>query len=892
MSRLPLPLILILLTGVLQTASGEVDYTRDIKPLLAEKCSTCHGAIRQEAGLRLDHGRLLRQGSDDGAIIDALPLESKLLQRVTTHDLAERMPPESEGTPLTDEQIQLLKDWIANGAVSPEDEAIPVGPDQHWAWQPLVRPALPPHAATRATDHPIDAFIRAKLAQHDLAPLPLATSDTLLRRVYFDLIGLPPTLEQQQAFRNDTEPQAWSRLVERLLEDPAHGERWARHWMDVWRYSDWDGYKEELRGGSRHIWRWRDWIIESLNEDKGYDRMIVEMLAGDEVAPRDENVLRATGFLARNHHKSNRNMWLDATVEHTAKAFLATTINCARCHDHKYDPLSQREYYAFRAIFEPHQVRTERLHHEKNTMQDGLARAFDAKLDEPTYLYVAGDEKHPDKENPVEPDVPGLLGFDLNIAPVTLPAEAVFPSLRGFVEQQDLAATEQKLTKAKDALSQLTTRIGESKENSAESQRELLTQAFVAAEANIVSLKARWTADKLKYGDERELDETTRKTAVRAEHLAAIANARLVVFQKREDLRLATSLEKAKDTDVEKSRKELQTAEEQLKKISVPPSSDKEYTSVGESYPKTSTGRRLALANWITCRDNPLTARVAVNYVWMHHFGEPLVANVFDFGLRSPEPMYRALLDWLAVELMEHDWSLKHLHRLIVNSQTYRLASSTTEPFPSKANQQVDPDNHLYWRANVRRLEAEAIRDSLLHTAGSLDLTQGGPDIDFALGESVARRSIYFRHALEKQMKMLVLFDAAAPTECYRRKPSIIPQQALALANGPLSIGQARVLAAKLAKSTSRQGVASPTDGEYIKLAFRVLLGRDCTNDELQSCDDFLAQQTSLLSDPKQLTLLNGKSVSQTAASQEATQRARENLIHTLMNHNDFVTLR
>ena len=745
---------------------------------------------------------------------------------------------------------------------------------RHWAWQTLRRPTLPEldeGIDDCWTHNPIDAFVFAKLNDVGVQPLPRADRRVLVRRVYFDLIGLPPTPQQQRSFLADDSRDAWSNLVDRLLSDPAHGERWARHWMDVWRYSDWDGYNNELRGSQRHIWRWRDWIVESLNADKGYDRMIVEMLAGDEIAPTDPDVLRATGFLARNYHNSNRDIWLDATVEHTAKAFVALTINCARCHDHKYDPVSQREYYAFRAIFEPHNVRTERLPGQSNLNKDGVARVFDAKPDEPTYLYEGGNEKMPRKDDPVAAGTPAAFATPLEYASVEVPTEAQYPFLRDFVEKEDIGAAERKLANAfqKD-----------------DADSELKEHAVAAAQEELASLRARWAADKARYGglaedqDEQTLDHL-RRAAVVAEQVAKRANARLVLTTKQKALAKA----EAEKKNVDKARKEVEEAQEILDALADGPGDDASYTPVGKAYPATSTGRRLALARWITRPNNPLTARVAVNYVWMHHFGKPLVENVFDFGLRTPDPVHRALLDWLAVELIDHDWSLKHLHRLIVNSHTFRLASFCDDVQLWQGNRQLDFENALFWRASVRRLEAEVIRDSLLAIGGNLDRTTGGPDIDFRKGESIPRRSLYFRHAYEKQMPMLVIFDAAAPTECYRRSRSIIPQQALALANGPLAVDQARWLA----KQLSDTHIESE---EFIRAAFATLLCRECTELELGTCLSFLSEQAELLSDVAGLTQFEGAAKSRIAPAEDAGQRARENLVHTLMNHNDFVTVR
>src|SRR3954463_6519578 len=246
--------------------------------------------------------------------------------------------------------------------------------------------------------NPIDAFVAVEHRARGLQPRPEAPRSVLLRRVYLDLIGLTPTIEEQRAFEADTSVDAYEKVVDRLLDDPRYGERWARHWMDIWRYSDWAGWSDgnQIRDSKPHIWRWRDWIVESLNGDKGYDRMVVEMLAADELAPEDTNSLRATGFLVRNYKMLSREQWLEDTVKHTSQAFLGVTMGCGKCHDHMYDPFSQAEYYQMRAIFEPHQVRTDRMPGQLDTSKDGLVRAYDTSTNAPTFFFVRGDERRPD----------------------------------------------------------------------------------------------------------------------------------------------------------------------------------------------------------------------------------------------------------------------------------------------------------------------------------------------------------------------------------------------------------------------------------------------------------------------------------------------------------------
>ncbi len=872
---------------------ADADYLRDVKPLLAEKCTSCHGPLKQEAGLRLDAAHMIHKGSDSGPVaVPNAAAESLLLTRVGAATADERMPPEGEGAPLNAKQIAILSRWIESGMAAPDDESVLESPREHWAYQPVVRPAVPAIVHGSNTN-PVDAFLEQEQDPAGVVPYTTADRGTQLRRLSFDLIGLPPTVAELQAFLADDSGTAYLREVDRLLASPLYGERWARHWMDVWRYSDWDGYRNELRGSQRHIWRWRDWIIESLNADKGYDHMILEMLAGDEIAPEDPDVLRATGFLARNYHNRNRDIWMDAAVEHTAKAFLGMTLNCARCHDHKFDPIEQEEYFAFRAIFEPYRVRTDRLPGEVDPNVDGLPRVYDADLDAQTYLYVGGNEKQADKEHPLGPAAPQAIELPFEIAAVSLPRGAYFPALAPHYQRDELAAAERALAAAQKKHQQVAAKGAKASLTA----RQRSTLAVAAAEARLDSLRARWAADSMKFHEVAKKKPARFKTlatkAAAAERRLQFIQAKVDRFEKQTAFKQASTSQKG---DAQKRQLAIQAARQQLNAANrqfadsrkAMAESNANYTPVCEQYPRTSTGRRLALARWITDPKNPLTARVAVNHVWLRHFGEPLVDEVFDFGLRSSRPVHAELLDWLAAELMGSGWSMKHLHRLIVTSQAYRRASSGDSAVTAK-NRSIDPDNRHYWRTNVRRLDAEVVRDRLLYVAGQLDLTRGGPDIDFQQGESVFRRSIYFRHAYEKQMTMLVMFDAPSPTECYRRSESIIPQQALALANSSLGVSLARELAARLSHTL---GPSDDDSAEFVEQAYLHVLSRAPTAEERKLCRDFLRQQSQRLAESDKLTPFGGTVEAATPPSDDPHQRARENLVHVLMNHNDFVTVR
>ena len=919
-------------------ADEKVDYLKQIKPILSAKCFSCHGALKQEAALRLETLALMLEGGDSGeAIVVGKSGESLLIERIVAEE-DERMPPPEEGGALEVEEIALLRAWIDQGAESPRED-IPGDPRDHWAFKKPVRADVPQVKNTEWVSTPIDAFLAAKHAELGLVPVVAADKSILLRRVYLDLIGLPPTREQLQTFLTDDSTDAYEKVVRNLLDSPRYGERWGRHWMDIWRYSDWSGYKNEVRNSQRHIWRWRDWIIQSLNEDKSYDRMIVEMLAGDEIAPTDPHTLRATGFLVRNWFLFNRDTWLDATIEHTSKAFLGLTMNCTKCHDHKYDPIPQVDYYRMRAFFEPHHVRVDAVPGETNLDKSGLSRVFDAYPETPTYLYIRGDAAHPDKSRVVLPGVPAVLAFEEpKIAPVSLPPEAFNPALQPFVLEDHLRAAEKEIQTARAAVEkakkQRTTEQapasdgpasdgpasdGPASDGPAQHAIDLAgaaalaaEKALVAAELRPATLRTAHAADVARFQDttpessSEPVSASVSASVAAAAEVAALA-ARKYEFAKAEhavaraeqnlakaDSKTRANLEKALKTartNVAKAAKSLEQPGQKYEPLQASLRAKQAYGE-GEAprrapYARVSTGRRTALARWIANRNNPLTARVAVNHIWLRHFGAPLVDNVFDFGLRSERPRHAELLDWLAVEFMESGWSMKKLHHLIVTSTAYRMRSSGRDA--AEANFRIDADNLFLWRMNSRRLEAEAIRDSILHVAGELDTTEGGPEVDYRSGQTTKRRSMYFQTAYEKQMKFLVIFDEASVNECYRRTESVVPHHALALSNSTLSFDQSRLLTRKLLTELVRSDDPARA---FIQLAFQHVLSRAPSSMELEKCQAFLAQQATQLAGADKLTRFSAKGTSQVKPSPDPKIRAKENLVHVLMNHNDFVTIR
>jgi len=638
--------------------------------------------------------------------------------------------------------------------------------------------------------------------------------------------------------------------------------------------------------------------------------MLREMLAADELYPNDFDRLRATGYLSRQYFIFNRTTWLDETIEHTAKGMLGLTINCAKCHDHKYDPLTQQEYYELRAIFEPYQVRTEMVAGELDAEKAGLTRAFDANLDAETFLHVRGDDRNPDKSRPLPPGVPAFLSSDdlpLAIEPVVLPIEAVHPGLRPFVVEAHLAAAERSIAEAREAVELARQQVAErvaaidppGGTDASETQASATTGAvadiaqakltlqraekqLVAAEALKAAVAARAAADQGLLADAALVapeQESLRIAATHSERLLAVARAdeelsgaELALLQAAED----------KKPDAEKKIAEAKTALEQTRKaIEAPDGST--YTplpgalrtkenyqdpNLAKPFPLTSSGRRTAFANWLTDPDHPLPARVAMNHIWARHMGTPLVPSMFDFGLNGKPPTHPELLDWLAAEFVARNWSMKHIHRLILTSQVYRLSSANgTADARTLA---TDLDNRCYWRMNPARMEAQIVRDSLLHLAGELDLTIGGPPVPAV--EDSNRRSLYFVHSHNEHHKFLSMFDDASVLECYRRAESIVPQQALALENSGFATTIAEKVAGRIIASEP-----SATDAEFVRAAFLFVLCHEPTEAEQQLVVDTLSRLTEAASIENR---------------PDPEQHARVAVIQALFNHNDFVTIR
>ncbi len=887
--------LLVVSASVSATPANRLALKRHFGEFLPDSlndCSACHVAGGDHAGDSLKQiphnafgGRLRELG--ETAEGEAPPSIGDRIQRAAREDsdgdgvdnlselLLGALPGDSTDTP-TPHALE---------TVAARETAFLNHQQSQYPWrpfEPVKLPAVPVTGNDAWARNPIDAFIAEQHEERGLKPRPPARPEVLIRRIHLDLIGLSPSPDEVKAFVADPSDEAYEQIVDRLLAHPRYGERWGRHWMDVWRYSDWSGYKKAIRDSQRHIWRWRDWIVESLNANKPYDRMIHEMLAADEIAPSDEDALRATGFIARNWKASGREKWLTDLVDHTMQGFMGVTFGCAKCHEHKYDPIPQEEYYRLRAIFAPHGVRTERLPGQPDLLQDGLPRAYEHNPSAVVYMLKRGDERHPIKDRKIEPGVPAIFGGAFKPEPVALPKFAYEPDQRPFVIAETNAASRALVAKAETALQSLKAKTP---------TPDALNQARLslnAAKSRHAALAATLEVERIEDNGEKDSKEWKDAAAkaqklqreaslAEAEHRLSAARAAEAKSQAAADKAKAaakgkaTSATKKTAAALAAARKKTEAADKAMEKAQA---EMKKRISVAYTprkttkYSPTSTGRRTAFARWLTDRANPLAARVAMNHIWLRRFGAAIVPTVGEFGANGVPPTHPALLDWLAAEFMEGGWNMKAMHKLISLSSAYRMATT-----PDPDNAAIDPDNRMLWRMNSRRMEAEVVRDNLLHICGALDNAMGGPDIPNTQGQTSRRSSIHLRHAHEKLVEFLQIFDGPNVVECYERKKTVQPHQALALANSRLTFTHARALADEL----SGRGADNET---FVRSAFLRVLSREPTAEESGICDDFLKQQSDWLT--------NGGS----GATPDPARRARQNLVMTLFNHNDFVTVR
>jgi mono/diheme cytochrome c family protein len=698
-------------------------FEQKVRPLLSEKCFACHGPKKQQGGLRLDGPQALQSGGDSGPpVIAGKPDESLLIKAVRRQgDL--KMPPKET---LAAEQVAALVDWVRRGAPWPEHAPVKTATptvaevrQQHWAFRPVRKPQLPGVTHVDLVKTPVDAFVLAKLETKGLSPSLPANRRTLIRRVTFDLTGLPPTPNEVEAFVNDLAPDAYARLVDRLLASPAYGERWGRHWLDVARYSDTKGYvfTEERRYPNSYTYR--DYVIRSFNEDKPYDRFLIEQLAADRLPLGDDNsALAALGFLTLGRRfLNNQQDIIDDRIDVTMRGLQALTVGCARCHDHKFDPIPTRDYYSLYGVF--------------------------ASSQEPAELPLLGK---------VAPS-PELAAFEDELAKRTAVVDKYADEHKVELKSGNV--------KFRNELTKLRNKVAEWKVNGpgAPARAMVLNDLPTPVEPHV-----------LKRGNPGNPGEKVPRRFL-------------------------------------------------------------EVLSTTERKPFADGSGRLDLARAIASRDNPLTARVMVNRVWMHHFGKGLVRTPGDFGTRGEPPTHPELLDWLASAFMDSGWSVKQLHRLIVLSSTYQQSSDD-----NPQGQAADPENRLLWRMNRQRLDFEELRDSLLAVTGRLDRTMGGRAVPIVEPPFSTRRTVYGFIDRQNLPGLFRTFDFASPdVSTPQRFTTTVPPQALFLMNSPFVTEQARHLA-------NRLDIACSLDDEKrINRMYGLAFGRPAERDEIELGLSFLA---------------------------------------------------
>ena len=749
-----------------------VFFENEIRPLLVKRCYECHGDKKQKAGLRLDHITTILAGGDGGpALVPGKPAESMLIKAISYKDEDLQMPPKEE---LSSEEKALLEKWIALGAPWPAGGLTVAKRDEHgftaeqreyWTFQPLSNPTPPALANNRWVRGNIDRFIAAKHVELKITAAPEAGREELLRRLTFDLHGLPPTRAQLSAFIADGRPDAYDRLVDDLLASPRYGERWAQHWLDLVRYADSDGYRADfLRPAS---WRYRDWVIQSLNADKPYDRFVREQLAGDEITSNDPAVLVGTSYLRNPIYEYNQRdvrgqatLITDDITANAGEVFLGLSFQCARCHDHKFDPILQKDYFALRAFFEgvlwPSNLKLatpgERAQHaEKQAAWETATASVRTQIEE-----LIG----PERENLVR-KAHDRFTDDLQVMldkPVAQrePIEHVLATIAERQLDYEIERYEpQKALKTPEAKARFATLQAELKKFD-HLKPAPLPEAFVATDAG---RRAPPTIMKGRRGGERE---------VAPGFLTLIAP----------EVPQITPLEN-------------------------------------------SSGRRTALAAWITRPDNPLATRTIVNRVWQYHFGRGIAATPNDLGKLGEKPTHPELLDWLARRFVAQGWSFKQLHREILLSATYR---QTAHAPVSEAATVADPTNRYLWRFSPRRLDAEQVRDAMLAASGELDLSVGGAPQDANL---TTRRTIYTLKRRNSPNELLRVLDAPAGfSSIADRQTTSTPLQALLFSNGDWPLQRARRLGAEV------DGVDS---------TWQAVLGRAPSPEEKRRAENFVA---------------------------------------------------
>ncbi|MBV6431467.1 MAG: hypothetical protein IANPNBLG_01599 [Bryobacteraceae bacterium] len=834
----PRPLFLFLAISV--CAAAPVSFEKEIRPILEARCVKCHGAAIQLGKLDLRSRRSALKGGEKGpALSPGNASQSVLFQRISGLGKP-AMPMDGK---LTAAEVDSIREWIDQGAVwegeigktaanplkALEDSPLPPHAGDWWSFRAPTRPPVPLVTDAQWANNPIDAFIKAALDARRLTPAPRAGARTLVRRAYLDLIGLPPSPAEVRAFLDDKRPDAWARLIDKLLASPHYGERWGRHWLDVARYADSNGYEHDF--DRPNAWRYRDYVIRAFNRDTPYNRFLEEQIAGDEVDDVTNDTLIATGFL-RNYAKVGfrekdnpqfRYDYLDDMIATLGRGVMGLTVHCARCHNHKFDPILQRDYYRLQAsLFSYVEVDYPLVSKARAEEYQRRNAAIDARL-APLKRRIAAIE------NPYK-----LL--------LVRQKYEKFPAN----VREAIATPEERRTPGQSLLA----------------NQVIRTTTVSSAEVEPL-LKPGERA--LRDGILAEMRNIERERPAPIPMAMGIADG---------DYRFAPDGPGDEPAPGKGMRREA--AEGSYRpdpgKPYVPPPSYFLYG--GDMYSHGSTmrpgfvtvlvkgeppvespppgrhtsGRRRALAEWLTSADHPLVARVIVNRIWHHHFGRGIVPSLDNFGHTGDMPSHPDLLDWLAVEFRERGWSIKNLHRLIMNSRTYQMASS----FGDARDEAGDADNTWLWRFREQRLEAEIVRDAILTVAGTLNARMEGPAVFPALpreslesmkngiwrrqkdGPETWRRGVYVYRKRGLPFPFFEIFDLPDQTiTCGRRNVSTVATQALALLNNEFVLEQSRLFADRV------RGLSSRPD-EQLRLAYEIALSRPPTDKERSLGLEFL----------------------------------------------------
>jgi len=736
------------------TSRPPVDFDRDVRPILSNHCFQCHGADAdaREADLRLD---LRSSAIEMEAIVPKDTDKSSLVTRISSTDPDERMPPADANKPLSEKQIAILKQWVAEGADYKE----------HWAFQRVERPATPALPDSAWCRNEIDLFILQRLNAESLRPSESADNETLIRRLYQDLLGLLPTVAETDAFLLDTPPDAYEQLVDRILSNPHYGERWGRHWLDQARYADSNGYTID---GPRVMWPYRDWVIHALNEDMPFDEFTIAQLAGDLLPEASLPQKVATGFHRNTMINEEGGVKADQfrheaiidRVNTTGAVWLGLTIGCAQCHSHKFDPVSHEEFYRLYAFFNA---------------------CADANNLSETVAVKEGE----------------IFGWSAE-------QQQKFSELQSL--ERELAELQKTMKSA-----------------------DISTASVIKAEES--------DPVAIQIGELRQ-----RITKLKSELPSTTAPVKQMVMKDAAKVPDTFLLKRGDFLSPDQDRGALTPG--------VPQALNAASTTM--------FANRLDLARWLVSRDNPLTARVTVNRIWARYFGRGLVATENDFGFQSTPPSHPGLLDWLAAEFMDHGWSQKHLHRLIVNSSTYRQRSDI-DPLAIAQLETIDPGNRLLSRQNRIRVEAEIVRDMAVSAAGLLSEKLGGPGIflpqpdgiyDFtqskkswptSTGPDRFRRTMYTMFYRSAPYPLLSTFDAPDfSTVCTVRVRSNTPLQSLTLANDPVFTELCEELARRILTSESLI-----SDSDRCMQMFRSCLTRKPSQTELDLLLNFHSRELS-----------------------------------------------